>query len=250
MSERLGIWPVRAESEPLAMRLSGRLGGEVHHPWEGGESQREQFRGRFGQYSHWVLVMATGIAVRFLDGLVEDKHRDPAVVVIDEAARHAIALLGGHEAGANALAYAVANVVGAVPVVTTATEAAKPLVVGIGCRKGVDAQHIERAVLHALAGRALSEVRELVTIDLKAEEPGLLEFCRTRDIPLRVIARGQIAARPWVTEASDWVRQAVGVEGVCEPCALIAAPRGTLIVPKTPLAGVAVAVVADEGWPR
>lgn len=248
MSERLGIWPVRARSEPLAGALAQRIGGEVLRPWEHSEAQREHFRERFRQYSHWVLIMASGIAVRFLDGLIEDKHRDPAVVVIDEAGRHAIALVGGHEAGANALAYAVANAVGAVPVVTTATESVKSLVVGIGCRKGIEAAHIEHAMSHALGGRSLLEVRELATIDLKEREPGLVEFARAHGIPLRVIARQQIAARPWVTEASQWVRQAVGVEGVCEPCALIASPRGRLVVPKICLEGVAVAVVEDEGW--
>lgn len=250
MSERLGVWPTRARGGQLASLLSRRLGGEAHRPWEGAQPQREQFRERFGEYSHWVLVMAAGIAVRFLDGLIEDKHRDPAVVVIDEAARHAIALVGGHEAGANALAYRVANAVGAVPVVTTATEAIKPLVAGIGCRKGVGADLIERALLQALGARSLSEVRELATIDLKAREPGLLEFARAHGIPLRIMAREQIAARSWVTETSDWVRRSVGVDGVCEPCALIASPRGKLLVPKTRLQGVAVALVEDAPWER
>src|SRR5260363_306911 len=50
-----------------------------------------------------VLVMATGIAVRLLDGLPRNKHSDPAVVVLDEAARYAISLLAGHEGGANRL---------------------------------------------------------------------------------------------------------------------------------------------------
>ena len=84
-----------------------------------------QFREQFGQRSQWVLVMATGIATRFVDGLLRDKHQDPAVVVLDEAGRYAVALVGGHEGGANALAYRVANAVGAIPVVTTATEAMK-----------------------------------------------------------------------------------------------------------------------------
>lgn len=248
MSERLGVWPVRAQGERLASLLSQRLGGQAHRPWERPESQRGQFRGQFAHYSHWVLVMATGIAVRFLDGLIEDKHHDPAVVVIDEAGRHAIALVGGHEAGANALAYRVANEVGAVPVVTTATEADKPLVAGIGCRKGAGGAQIERAMLHALHGRSLSEVREIATIDLKAGEPGLIELSRTHGIALRVIGREQIRSRPWVTQGSDWVRRTVGVEGVCEPCALIACPRGRLIVPKTRLEGVAVALVEDAVW--
>ncbi|MGH8624490.1 MAG: cobalamin biosynthesis protein, partial [Gammaproteobacteria bacterium] len=174
-----------------------------------------------------------------------DKHTDPAVVVLDEACRFAISLLSGHEAGGNDLAYRVANVVGAIPVITTATEALKPLVVGIGCRKGAGAEQIERAVRHALGERDLAQVREIATIALKAEEPGLVRFCEQHTIPLRVIGCEQVAARAWVTQTSEWVRKNVGVDGVCEPCALIACTRGALVVPKTALDGVAVAVVED-----
>jgi cobalt-precorrin 5A hydrolase len=38
----------------------------------------------------------------------------------------------------------------------------------------------------------------------------------------------------------------VGLDGVCEPCALIACGRGRLVVPKTTLDGVAIAVVEDD----
>ena len=282
MRAELGIWPVRVEAEKLGEVLAERLGGELFRPWRGAElqraeSQKVRFREQFGQRSQWVLIMATGIATRFVDGLLRDKHEDPAVVVLDEAGRYAVALVGGHEGGANALAYRVANAVGAIPVVTTATEAMKSLVVGIGCRKGVSEEQIERAVLHALglrgvagagggAGRdagagagggvgqvtvaggvaALAQVRELATVDLKANEPGLLSFSQRHGIPLRVIAKHQIEARSWVSQPSDWVRQSVGLDGVCEPCALIASTRGRLVVPKTALDGVAVAIVADE----
>ncbi len=71
-----------------------------------------------------VLVMATGVAVRLVAPLVADKRRDPAVVTLDEQGRHAIALLGGHQGGANRLAQRVAALVGAAPVVTTATDLA------------------------------------------------------------------------------------------------------------------------------
>ena len=276
MTAKLGIWAVRAEAEKLGEVLAERLGGELIRPWRAAEvqeegpgwmesrqaqSQKARFREQFGRRSQWVLVMATGIATRFVDGLLRDKHQDPAVVVLDEGGRYAVALVGGHEAGANALAYRVANAVGAIPVVTTATEAMKSLVVGIGCRKGVSEEQIERAVLHALAqrgvavpgggvgpgaGAGLVQVRELATVDLKANEPGLLSFSQRHGIPLRIIARHQIEGRPWVSQPSDWVRQSVGLDGVCEPCALIASTRGRLIVPKTALDGVAVAIVADE----
>ncbi|MFG2052768.1 precorrin-3B C(17)-methyltransferase [Micromonospora sp. NPDC048930] len=70
-----------------------------------------------------VAFLATGAVVRILAPLLGDKRTDPAVVVVDEAARHAVALLGGHAGGANALAADVAALLDARPVVTTATDA-------------------------------------------------------------------------------------------------------------------------------
>jgi cobalt-precorrin 5A hydrolase/precorrin-3B C17-methyltransferase len=71
-----------------------------------------------------VLMLATGAAVRIIGPLLRDKDRDPAVVCVDEAARWAVALCGGHAGGANELARSVANLLGAEAVVTTATDAA------------------------------------------------------------------------------------------------------------------------------
>lgn len=71
-----------------------------------------------------VLMLATGAAVRIVAPLLQGKDQDPAVVCVDEAGRWAVALCGGHAAGANALAREVAALLGAEPVVTTATDAA------------------------------------------------------------------------------------------------------------------------------
>lgn len=248
MNDSPGLWLVRAEGAALAEALVQKLGAVVYRPWLQPASQRDQFAAAYRQHTQWIVIGAAGIALRFLDGLMQDKHSDPAVVLLDEAGRHAVSLLAGHEGGANRLAYQVANAVGAVPVITTATEARKPLVVGIGCRRNVSGEQIEAAVLHALGNRSLGDVRELATIDLKADEPGLLAFCELHGIPLRVLASATVEARPWVTIPSDWVRQNVGLDGVCEPCALIASARGKLIVPKTALNGVAVAVAEDMEW--
>lgn len=78
----------------------------------------------FAHYRGLVFIMATGIAVRVIAPLVRDKYHDPAVVVVDEAARHAISLLSGHMGGANDLARQVAAALGATPVITTATDLA------------------------------------------------------------------------------------------------------------------------------
>ena len=49
-----------------------------------------------------VCFLATGATIRLLAPLLAGKHSDPAVVCVDEAARHAIALLGGHGSRAGA----------------------------------------------------------------------------------------------------------------------------------------------------
>lgn len=69
-----------------------------------------------------VLFLATGAAVRLVAPLLEGKHRDPGVVTVDDAGNFAVALCGGHEGGANALAAKVADTLGATPVITTASD--------------------------------------------------------------------------------------------------------------------------------
>lgn len=251
--QTLAIWPVRIEGEALALHLQKKLGGTLYRPWLQAEiPQKSQFAAayRVERHRQWIVLGASGIALRFLTGLIKDKYTDPAVVLMDEAGRFAVSLLAGHEGGANQLAYKVANTVGAVPVVTTATEALKPFVLGIGCRKGVPVERIEAAVLLALNGRSLQQIREIATVDLKAEEPGLQAFCAAHDIPLKVFSHATLAARAWCGKPSEWVRQNINLDGVCEPCALVACSRGELIVPKTTLDGVAVAIAQDlnGGW--
>lgn len=69
-----------------------------------------------------VAIMALGIVTRLLGPLANDKRRDPAVVAVDDAARFAISVLGGHGASANELAGSVASILGAMPVITTASD--------------------------------------------------------------------------------------------------------------------------------
>jgi len=69
-----------------------------------------------------ICIMATGIVVRTLGPLIEDKHKDPAVVVCDEQGRFAVSLLSGHLGGGNELAARVAVVTGGRAVITTAPD--------------------------------------------------------------------------------------------------------------------------------
>ena len=70
---------------------------------------RRVFPAIWGGIDAIVAVMALGIVVRLAGPLAVDKRRDPAVVVVDDAGRFAISVLGGHGAGANELASEVAD---------------------------------------------------------------------------------------------------------------------------------------------
>ena len=86
------------------------------------EYHGDVFAEHWGEYDCFVGLMASGIAMRKTAGLLDDKWEDPAVVVVDEELTWAIPLTGGHH-GANQVADDLASM-GAVPAMTTASEAA------------------------------------------------------------------------------------------------------------------------------
>ncbi|MFJ4623555.1 precorrin-3B C(17)-methyltransferase [Streptomyces sp. NPDC088812] len=80
-------------------------------------------RRAFAECEQLVCFLATGAVVRLIAPLLGDKASDPGVVCVDEAGRFAVPVVGGHAGGANALALRVGELLGARPVVTTATDA-------------------------------------------------------------------------------------------------------------------------------
>lgn len=69
-----------------------------------------------------LFISASGIAVRTIAPFIKDKATDPAVVFMDEAGRFVVSLLSGHLGCANSLAKEIARLIGATPVVSTATD--------------------------------------------------------------------------------------------------------------------------------
>lgn len=265
----------------------------------------EAVRRAFAECEQLVCFLATGAVVRLVAPLLADKATDPGVVCVDEAGRHAVALLGGHAGGANALAVEVGEVLGASPVVTTATDAVgvpgldmlglpvegdvagvsramldgapvalradavwplpalppnvapgsagpaalrltdrlvelgareavvRPasLAVGVGASKGAPEDEVLGLIRDALEEAGLSplSVAELVTVDAKAGEPGIVAAAARLGVPLRTYPADELAGIE-VPHPSDAPLAAVGTPSVAEAAAL--AGGGELLVPK------------------
>ncbi len=123
----------------------------------------------------------------------------------------------------------------------------RALRLGIGCRRGTPAQAVEAAILKALADNKLrpEAVAGAASIDVKADEAGLLECCRGHGWPVAFYSAERLNAVPGDFSKSEFVKNTVGVDNVCERAA--AASGGRIIMKKTALNGVTVAV-AEEKW--
>lgn len=202
----------------------------------------------FNKYDGLVFIGAAGIAVRLISSFIKSKLSDPAVVVVDSASRFSISLLSGHEGGANKLAYQVAASLGALPVVTTGKEVHKKFILGIGTRKAIDSVNVKRAIKKALRKKRmkLEYVRTVATIDLKKNEKGLINACADFGLPIVFIPKESIINFKGDISSSEIVRRNIGLDGVCEPCALLAGRRTKLILKKQILGQVTIAIAREH----
>lgn len=120
---------------------------------------------------------------------------------------------------------------------------------GVGCRKGTDAQTIEQAVQAALdaAGVPWEAICGIASIDIKQNEPGLLHFCENHSLTLTVFSAKTLQSVHGDFTPSDFVARTVGVDNVCERAAVCAAAGGTLLWRKSAQNGVTVAL-AQRDW--
>ena len=91
----------------------------------------EQIPALFATFDAIVAVVSLGAVVRLIAPHLGSKENDPAVVVMDEAGKFAIPILSGHLGGANALAGHLARALGAIPVLTTASDVRQTLAVDL-----------------------------------------------------------------------------------------------------------------------
>ncbi len=123
------------------------------------------------------------------------------------------------------------------------------LTAGIGCRRGIAAREVLDALEEALAahGLAAESVAALGTILAKQDEAGLAEAAQRLGLALAFFSAEELARAPGPNPSAA-VRKRMGVDGVCEPAALLLARGGPLLVEKTKRLGVTVAVarIAEE----
>jgi len=279
---------------PYSRREAGRiaafLGADVT------EYSPDIFEEVFRARKRIVALMSMGIVVRKIALLIEDKWKDPAIVVVSPDLRFAVPLLGGHH-GANELARELAGL-GLQPVITTATESrgrdsveaiaqqagleiitrnstrqvnaallntdvpihavkgpaiviagpdvsilvkAGEYTVGIGCRKGVNADEVIKAVRAAFNENGISENDVLVyaTTVKKSGEAGLIDGVGGLSGNLIFLDDDTINAQAGTGPSRAGK---IGLLGVAEPCALATAKRKELVMRKKVYGRVTVAI--------
>ncbi|MGG4458499.1 cobalamin biosynthesis protein [Brevibacillus porteri] len=98
-------------------------------------SVRMLFPALWPAYKGLIIIISLGAVIRMIAPLLEDKKKDPGVVVVDDRGENVISVLSGHLGGANELAREVAAVMGARPIITTASDVQKTIPVDLFGRR-------------------------------------------------------------------------------------------------------------------
>lgn len=119
------------------------------------------------------------------------------------------------------------------------------LVLGAGCNRGTDSGEFERSAMDFLdgAGVSVKSLCALASIDLKADEPALLDFSSAHNIPFMTFSARELQALPGKFTASEVVRNITGTDNVCERAAVLGAGDGAaLLRNKTVYGGITFAL--------
>ena len=121
------------------------------------------------------------------------------------------------------------------------------LTLGLGCRRGTEKDTIALGVAEFLEPRGINPqaVTRVASIDLKADEQGLLAYCAERQLPVRFYSAVELRQAPGTFPPSAFVSSVTGVDNVCQRAA--AMEGGKIIVQKTVCRGITLAL-AEQDW--
>ena len=116
------------------------------------------------------------------------------------------------------------------------------VVLGVGCRRGIEPEALESALSSFRQDTGLAEesIFCAATLDLKQNEPGLLSFCRSHGWELHALSAETLRSVPGQFTGSAFVEQITGVDNVCERAA-VAVSGGSLLCRKYARSGVTLA---------
>lgn len=119
-------------------------------------------------------------------------------------------------------------------------------VLGVGCKKGRTCEDIERIIEEC--GVQMHEVCAIASIDVKKNEAGLIELAGKNRLDFVTYTAEELMQAEGEFTASEFVKNTVGVDNVCERAAVLCAGKnGKLIQKKAAGNGVTLAV-AQRDW--
>ncbi len=119
---------------------------------------------------------------------------------------------------------------------------------GIGCRRGTPLEAVEELVLTEFnrLNLDLRCVKAIASVDLKKDEQGLLAFAQKYNLPAHFYTADKLNSVAGEFTQSAFVKSVVGVSNVCERSAVIDSANGKLLLKKTSLNGVTLAIASEN----
>ncbi len=226
----------------IALTEAGRLLGEriqcllskqsqLNELWFKPQPFTEKVQRAFKDGDALLFICAAGIVVRTLAPVINNKYDDPPVLVMDEQGQFVIPLLSGHEGGANQWGDEIAKLLDAQLVLTTAKPYLKPIyTVGMGCERHCPKEELMQLLDSCLrkVNISLDDICSINSIDIKADESGLIHCAASLNKPYHTFDKSQLSTvEHLLSIKSDYVFKTVGVYGVAESAALVAAQNET-----------------------
>ncbi len=112
------VFTLLESTEPLAKKIAKAL-GDTHQALAG--DVLKHLATAFQQGQPIIALMASGIILRAIAPLLENKHSDAPVIAVSPDGQHIVPLIGGHH-GANQLARQIAEITNGTPAITTASD--------------------------------------------------------------------------------------------------------------------------------
>ncbi|MGB3366503.1 MAG: cobalt-precorrin 5A hydrolase [Acidaminobacteraceae bacterium] len=120
----------------------------------------------------------------------------------------------------------------------------KNIIIGIGCRRDVSSEHILAMIKDTLSdiNRSIHSVKHIATVDIKADEVGLIKACEILKLPLLIVSRKDILKIEDRYEGSDFVKNTIGVRAVSEPCCELTSAAGRFLIKKLKVNGATISI--------